>query len=171
MRVQTGIRTGSHKYKPELERGHASTKRIYDGVTRVPNGFRTRSREEKQEVGRDMWHVNMTCDMLWGSTQNTWNLTCDTWNMTCDTWQVTCDMLWGVNILSKFQPNEWMNEWLSDKDVCRTAPATLGLLIIESLSSLSNGRRDKHKDMTKFKSTKYWQQQMIQSEQFKIVSF
>ena len=67
-----------------------------------------------------------------------------TWHMTHDTWHVTCDTRCGVNILSKFQfpssnslwlmkcwrfggkgsANEWMNEWISDKGVCRTAPAT-----------------------------------------------
>ena len=63
--------------------------------------------------------------------------------MTCDTW-------WAVNILSKFQlpisyglgvkvfwryihkgwATYWINEWINDKGVCRTAPATPGLLTI-----------------------------------------
>ena len=43
-------------------------------------------KKKKKKKTRDMWHV-----------------TCDTWHMTHDTWHVTCDMLWGVNILSKFQ--------------------------------------------------------------------
>ena len=32
-----------------------------------------------------------------------WHVTRDMWHLTCDTWHVTSDMLWGVNILSKFQ--------------------------------------------------------------------
>ena len=47
----------------------------------------------KKHVTRDMWH--MTRDM--------WHVTRDMWHMTCDTWHVTCDMLWGLNIVSKFQ--------------------------------------------------------------------
>ena len=74
---------------------------------------------------------------------------CDTWHMTSDTWHVTCDECWGLNILSKFQlPSsyglgetefwryfneritEWLNQWISDKGVCRSAPATPGMLKI-----------------------------------------
>ena len=66
---------------------------------------------------------------------------------------VSCDTWWGVNILSKFQlpsyyslgqcledserigsPTEWMNQWINDKGVCRTAPATPGLLISKILA-------------------------------------
>ena len=84
-----------------------------------------------------MWH--MTCD--------TWHVTRDIWHMTCDTWHVTFDMLWGVNILSKFQlPSSYrlwfmilwrfggkvplMSNLMSNRGVCRTAPATPGLLKI-----------------------------------------
>ena len=62
---------------------------------------------------------------------------------------LTCDMFGGVNILSKFQlPSsyrlwfmilwrsggkgsltDWINEWINDEAVYRTAPATPGLLI------------------------------------------
>ena len=38
---------------------------------------------------------NVTCD--------TWHMTCDMWHVTCDKWNMSFDMLWGVNILSKFQ--------------------------------------------------------------------
>ena len=48
---------------------------------------------KKTRWGIYMWHV----------TSDTWHVTRDTWHMTHDTWHVTCDMLWGVNILSKFQ--------------------------------------------------------------------
>ena len=90
----------------------------------------------------------MACDM-WHVTHDMWHVTHDMWHVTCDTWPVTCDMLWGVNILSKFQlPSsyglwfmilwifgekaewltDWMNEWINYEGVCRTAPATPGLL-------------------------------------------
>ena len=36
-------------------------------------------------------------------TCGTWHVTRDMWHVTRDMWHVTCDMLWGVNILSKFQ--------------------------------------------------------------------
>ena len=95
-----------------------------------------------------MWHMtcktwHVTCDM-WHVTWNTWHLTrgiwhksCDMWHMTYDTWHMThdmwhmtCGMLWGVNILSKFQlPSSyclwfmifwrfggkgWLTDWLTD---------------------------------------------------------
>ena len=75
---------------------------------------------------------------------------CDTWHVTCDTWHVTRDMwqVWGLNILSKSQlPSSYrlwfmilgryfrkrMNRLMSDKAVCRTAPATPGLSIMTRL--------------------------------------
>ena len=68
---------------------------------------------------------------------------------TCDTWHVTCHTWWGMNIVPKVQllssyglvltvswwlwTKWWLNEsnnyWIK-KGVCRTAPATPGLLII-----------------------------------------
>ena len=89
------------------------------------------------------WHV--TCD--------TWQVTGDRWQVTRDTWHVTCDMFGEVNILSKFQlpssyrlwfmilwrsggkgsPTELINQLMSNKAVCRTAPATPGLLIMTRL--------------------------------------
>ena len=75
-----------------------------------------------------------------------WHVTFDTWHVTHDTWHMACDMLWRVNILSKFQlPSSyglwfniswrlggkgWRTDWLNHVGVCRTAPATPGLLII-----------------------------------------
>ena len=70
------------------------------------------------------------------------------WHVTCDTWQVTHDMWGEVNLLSKFQLssfyglgvkvfwiyfNKWwrsqsVNKLINEKGVCRTAPATPGLL-------------------------------------------
>ena len=59
----------------------------------------------------------MTCD--------TWHVTRDMQHVTRDKWHVTCDMLLGGNIISKFQlPSSSINY----KGVCRTAPATPGLL-------------------------------------------
>ena len=68
------------------------------------------------------------------------------WHMTGDTWQVTRDTWCGVNILSKFQFSSsnnlglmmfwrsggkgWMSDSVNYEAVCRTAPATPGLLII-----------------------------------------
>ena len=62
----------------------------------------------------------MTCDM--------WHVTCDTWHVTCDMWH--CDILWGVNILIKFQlpsfycfwfmifwrfgGKGWLTDWLTE---------------------------------------------------------
>ena len=76
------------------------------------------------------------------------HVTHDMWHVTRDT-HVTCDMLWGVNILSKFQlpssyclwfmilwrsggkgwRTDWINQWMNNEAVYRTAQATPGLLI------------------------------------------
>ena len=40
---------------------------------------------------------------VWRKKSDMWHMTRDMWHMTCDMWHMTCDMLWGVNILSKFQ--------------------------------------------------------------------
>ena len=75
-------------------------------------------------------------------------VTRDRWHMTHDMWHETHDTWFGVNILSKFQLSsskhfdiyvpvniwkkrmtDWLNELMNDKSVCRTAPATPGLLI------------------------------------------
>ena len=37
------------------------------------------------------------------STTDMWHMTYDTWQVTYNRWQVTGDILWGLNILSKFQ--------------------------------------------------------------------
>ena len=71
-------------------------------------------------------------------------VTCDMWPVTHDIWYVTCDTLWGVNILTKFQlPSSYglktvfwkyfhkgsVSLLINYKGVCRSAPATPGLLI------------------------------------------
>ena len=77
-------------------------------------------------------------------------VTCDIWHVTPDTGHVThemCDMThrggWPLcQILKSWDPTGFMMFWrlrgngplnqlISDKGVCRTAPATLGLLIIK----------------------------------------
>ena len=85
----------------------------------------------------DMWHVTL----------DTWHVTCDMWHMTCDTWQVgggepfspnfssLAHVVWEwrcfEDIFTKDElPNEWINELINYKGVCRTAPATPGLLKI-----------------------------------------
>ena len=64
------------------------------------------------------------------------------WLVTCDTWHVTCYIQGVVIIVSKCQVqviyyllkiwrkrmSDWINEWMNDEFVSRTAPATLGLL-------------------------------------------
>ena len=44
----------------------------------------------------------ITCD-TWHVTRDMQYVTCNMQLVTCDLWYVTRDMLWGVNILSKFQ--------------------------------------------------------------------
>ena len=94
-----------------------------------------------------MWHL--TRDTL-HVTSDTLHLTPDMWHMIQDMWHMTCDTWWGMNILSKCQlpssfglgsrvswsfwmkgsPTQWMNEWINDKGVYRTSPATPSLLNI-----------------------------------------
>ena len=87
-----------------------------------------------------------------------WHVTRDIWHLTRDMQHVTCDMLWGVNILSKFQlPSSsgfWFMilviEWLSNEVHCRTAPGTPGLLITKRLQMWLNNRQCRHKEGRKF---------------------
>ena len=100
-----------------------------------PGGFYNRPSTDKlHHFVQERKEKNVTCD--------TWHVTCDTWHVTHGTWHMTCDMLLGVNIPSKFQlPSSyglwfmiqdigWRTDWLNHKCVCRTAPATQGLLNI-----------------------------------------
>ena len=103
-----------------------------DGVGPVDNRS---SNNKLHHLKNHTWHV--TCDM--------WHVTRDMWLMTWDTRQVTCDTWREVNFLSKFQvPTSyglemkvcwrfegkgWFNELIYHGGVCRTAPATPGLLI------------------------------------------
>ena len=86
-------------------------------------------------------------------TSDMWHGTCDMRHVTHDRWYVTFDTWWEVKILSKVQVpssnnlgvmmvwrfggkgsiNEWINEWMNNKCVCITTPATPGLLKIASL--------------------------------------
>ena len=78
---------------------------------------------------------------MWQVTRDRWHMTGDSWYMTRDMWHMT-----HVNILSKFQLSRsnglgfmklwisggkgWLTQIINDEAVCRTAPATPGLLII-----------------------------------------
>ena len=72
-----------------------------------------------------------------------WHMTHDLWQVTGDMWHVTCDKLGEVVLLLKFQlpssyvlkifpqkMTDWVNELISNGGVWRTAPPTLGQLII-----------------------------------------
>ena len=106
-----------------------------DGVGHIDNRPSTDKhhrfvKKTKKYLTSDMWH----------QTHDTWHMTPDTWYLTCDTWHVTHGgrwtfsqnfsslslMVWDTQCLedSKGSPNESVN----DKGVCRTAPATAGLL-------------------------------------------
>ena len=55
-----------------------------------------------------------------------WHVTCDTWHVTHDTWHMTFDMLWGEHSLKISA--DWLTDLINHESVCRTAPATPGLL-------------------------------------------
>ena len=76
-----------------------------------------------------------------------WYVTCDTWHFTHDTWYVTRDMwhVQGWSCSQNFSPlaftvcylwyyedseekADWLNQWMNDEAVYRTAPATQDLL-------------------------------------------
>ena len=77
------------------------------------------------------------------------HVTSDMWHMTPDTWHMTCDMLGRWTCSQNFRPlaltvcnlwyyedleekadllTDWLNQWINDEAVYRTAPATPGLL-------------------------------------------
>ena len=81
----------------------------------------------------------MTCD--------TWHVTRDTWHVKCDTWHIAHDIYGGWTFSQNFsslaltvcdlwyyedleEKDEWLNQWINDEAVYRTAPATPGLLKI-----------------------------------------
>ena len=68
-------------------------------------------------------------------------MTPDTWHGTHDTWHMTCDKWWGVNILSKFQLHTTYG-----LGVCRPAPATVGLVMTTSKTTITNKtNKDNHR--------------------------
>ena len=90
------------------------------------------------------WH--MTCD-TWHVTHDTWHVTHDMWHVTQKTWHVTgcggwifsqdfsslaltvCDLWYFKDLEEKA---DWLTESISQCSVggiCRTAPATLGVLM------------------------------------------
>ena len=85
---------------------------------------------------------------MWHMTHDMWHATCDTWHVTCDTWNMTGGGRWTFSQNFSFpfltvwewryfedfeekgdSPNQSVSESMNDKGVCRTAPATPGLLI------------------------------------------
>ena len=77
-------------------------------------------------------------------TRDTWHVKYDTWHVTYDTWHMKHRGRWpfsqkisynfGGKVFWIFGGKgwlaDWTNEWMNNKGVCRTAPATRGLLII-----------------------------------------
>ena len=89
------------------------------------------------------WELEVTCD-TWHVKSDTWYLTCDTWHMTPDIWHTWGDeycvnisgpKLLGfgcegvLKILKEMITDSWINWLINDQVVCRTAPATPGLII------------------------------------------
>ena len=97
-------------------------------------------------------NVSFLALMVWELqvTYDTWHVTPDTWNATRDTLHVSRDTQGVVSIVSKFQVPSYdgfgviifwrlggkgsVTEWINDKCVCRTAPATPGLLKFSGFS-------------------------------------
>ena len=92
----------------------------------------------------------MTCDM-WHVTRDRWQVTRDTWHVTHDMWHMTHGVVWTFSqnfsclaltvwdlwcceyLEEKADTlNQWINESMNGEAVCRTAPATPGLLIISN---------------------------------------
>ena len=89
----------------------------------------------------------MTCD-TWNVTHDTWHVTCDTRHVTQDMWHVTwcggwtfsqnfsslaftvCD-LWYFELLEEKANwlTDWINKWMTNQAVCRTALTTPGLRV------------------------------------------
>ena len=74
----------------------------------------------------------------WHMTHDRWQVTLETWHMTRDWWWTLCknvmslalmfwDLWWFEDLEEK---DRWLSRSISDGGVCRTAPATPGLLII-----------------------------------------
>ena len=97
-------------------------------------------KKENWQVTHD--RLNVTHDRL-NVTHDRLNVTHDAWHVTCDMWHMTRDTGYGVNILSILQLSRsnglvfmmfwssggkgWVTQFMSDKGVCRTGPATPGL--------------------------------------------
>ena len=82
---------------------------------------------DRWQVTRDTWHM----------TRDEWHVTCDMWHMTHDTWWTLCQnvgslalMVWELWCFWRLGGKGLVTHLISDKAVCRTAPATPGLLNI-----------------------------------------
>ena len=93
-------------------------------------------KKEEEEIKKcDMWHV----------TREMWHGARDMWHVTCGIWHVTCCGGWtfsqsfsslALTVCDFWYYEDWEekahgpNQSINNKTVCRTAPATPGLLII-----------------------------------------
>ena len=131
-------RSGGKGSLSELINQSMSNEAVYRTAPATP-GLLTRR-------GRPRWH--QTLHRLAPKKRRRtkmWHMTPDTWHVTPDTWHLTCDTWWGVNILSKCQLSSsqglgvmmlwrfggkcWLSNLIGNRGVCKTAPATSGLLI------------------------------------------
>ena len=93
--------------------------------------------------GSQFWSVPRHFFFIFLSPGDNWHLTPDTWHITCFTWHTREDdnfeqisSPWVLRFecegVSKIfeQKDHLLIEWINYKGVCRTAPATLGLLIM-----------------------------------------
>ena len=87
-------------------------------------------------------------------TRDTWHVTRDTWHVTRDMWHMTHGVVWtfsqnfsclALTVWDLWcceyleEKAHWMNQWMNDEAVCRTAPATPGLLITLGSGNQSYG--------------------------------
>ena len=81
-----------------------------------------------------MWHVRLT--------RNTWHVTRAKLHVTHDRWeevklisifQLPSSYGLGVKVFWIYFHISWLSQWMNDKGVCRTALATPGRVIIESI--------------------------------------
>ena len=107
---------------------------------------------DKWEEVNLLWKFQLPSSYGLGVRGDMWHLKCDTWHLTCEIWHVTNDMChvthrgWWTLCKNSRSPSlmvwvwrcledselkdDRLNQWMNNKGVCRTAPATPGLLKI-----------------------------------------